>query len=883
MQQLAAALPSIAPVPLAEASASAVAAHSNDLPAAPVAVDDDNASDESEEDLEALDRDDDGAVDCPEEPGVVTFKLGIPAQQWCETRCAQILAMMEYFCEQGFIVYDQIDAGYKMALRLHAEITIAPDEWKYHHMGSAGFWAIVILQLIKYNEWQEWCVRHKDATTLEHCKEAWKMSNLHKLLKYGKGKTFKDKINGGGGYNTGTGDAGRKNGFSIMVTGSKDKRRKFDVRNLGTPQMQRKKMATFAAVMAAARKDPLPKGIANREPPDTFQYKLSNSKREQILLEKHACQESDIQASRDTFMARRAMMMGARAAAAKKPRAPSPIRIDGKLAHESDDDGDEMDVMAGDMTGIGKKKTQRRRPEFDAELDDGDTSYLDDACRAPSPTDVDKALEVEAEKDNLLGDLLGDELTQPAPEPTAPPVSQDTAVVVEEEVPPPAPEPPAEPAESQVEKLKRLQAERRAEQERRDAEELAQLEAAETEANSKKAVPAPSMSSGVGTSKADSDVSSSEDEDDDFSDDGAYYEEDENGEATKRREGQAGPCNQGDRYTDSEMDGSSVNGGEVGEDEDEWESEGDDDFADFLTANKQDAADTEQHERAVEQAAQPSQLTAGMRARLIRVKKAKQKLAIGQQLTQQDQSDLEWYNKIDLEKLRDGEVYVPRKKREQKLEVWMRKKAERNAVADRRRRRDEMRAIKRAEKDEREQLSKEQKEARRLERQKEDEARADRRVKKDQAREKKNWAAIQTGINKWHTKVFNRVEKERTKATRILKNAHKHGHTKAVVWGNQDNGELLLKIAQPQRKPPKKAKKPLPKVTGYGRYFSNNIYAERTGELGVPEGEPEYDPYKPVVQVDVVARPGGRAGTRSHKRAADTAPEEPGVKRPCSA
>ena len=79
------------------------------------------------------------------------------------------------------------------------------------------------------------------------------------------------------------GDAGKKCGFSIMVYGSKEKRRRLDVRKLGNDEMQQLKCCTFNLVRQEAGLPDLPRGIFLRDAPARFLFQKANSAREKAL------------------------------------------------------------------------------------------------------------------------------------------------------------------------------------------------------------------------------------------------------------------------------------------------------------------------------------------------------------------------------------------------------------------------------------------------------------------------------------------------------------------------------------------------------------------------------------------------------------------------
>lgn len=613
-----------------------------------------------------------------------TWTLKMPVRVWREIRLAQILEGANKCRDLGFIVYDQVQSIYRKADHVLAHVEADPSACCELRMASSGFWMCVFVLLEKYVEFGEkWMLEgvpnFSKQEELEATAKKWTLDGLRDRLIVEAGSKFKDAAKGGGQYQTEVGNnAGRKHGFARYVSNrNEDPIKKFDLRSFGPDQRRKSKMQALHLLLRYAGYDGIPPAILELQPPKIEFFKSSNSARQKALRrswgemdkpENKAIRERKHSKMRSIFVGARASAPAVAPLVPAVPVGPSPrcslsIGEADRHAHvgsfnpNPDDNTSDSDVDIDDRptgawhTSVGKKKNSvRLEREIDAELEDGNTSYLNEhTVTAEDAESEDRETEGERKLRRLREHRLRERRGDGAPSSTA--VSAAPSVAAESEQETAESGPPREAlsveaesmpepvVESAVERVKRLQAERRAEQERADAEELAQALAAQEAAAA--AAPmrdwfAPSEPIQTGDSELD-DI--------------------------------------GEIITDND-------------DEDEWDELSDaaaptgaDDEPDDLAAmledpeNQMEAADSDSHIRAVERQKEllaervEDETLSGpalkRRLRAERAVNALEKQDQGRPLTKRDQLDLDWFlERVDDDKFEEtGEVVLFKKTR----------------------------------------------------------------------------------------------------------------------------------------------------------------------------------------------------------------------------
>jgi len=490
-----------------------------------------------------------------------------------------------------------------------------------------------------------------------------------------------------------------------------------------------------------------------------------------------------------------------------------------------------------------------------------DTSTSD----APPPFLTKKAKKVKKAKPTTVATAATVSTPREVPAAPAPPVVQATDTVVPEASPP-------QPMEVDEETLA-LEAQMAAIAQKLAEKKAAQAAAAEAEAATKAAATAaaaarvaaleaeranaPPPETSVATSEAYSSGSEdSSDSEDDLDDEDLEMEEEE--ESSKHDDASE---------LQSEIGESSVvDGGSDPEDDEE-----DDEFLSCIRTNQVEAASAEAHAAAVEERNNPPPQAKND-------KKTKEKWRFARKtMLERDAADenwepstkqkniIEWYERIDLEKLNaTGIIEVPRKKRFKTFDMMMRAK-QKLAEAERgRKNRQEIRDInsrlrffKRQELEQNREESaarREAKLARKTQRRKD---RFNKRVNK--ANKKLN-AVVKNARDREQT----RFEKRREKAQAMWAKLQGSKRSKVVDFGG---GLIKIHFYQAPEKPLP------PPVEGYKRFFCNDERFLTQGALHIPAQNA--DPYSSTCHhVDFNPRPGKRGGTRSHKRKADMDAEE---------
>ena len=814
--------------PTVEAVA-AVAAASPPLPTAGALDDTSSVSSVSTE--ESDDDESDGEGD----PNVdrVRWKLKMPVMQWGTTRQSQIREGLFVMKQNGFISHDQTvqaqgEADACLRVVVHDEPT-----WRSHHMASSAYWTCALTMKMKEREWREWIIRGKNAEAVDEARAKWTMESMHAVLLGDKSKGFRSHGEGGGEYLTNVGsNVGRKYGFGLAVYGSKVKRRKLDVRKLGTKEMQLKKMASLNAVMIEANVPPMPGGISRLEQPGRHLYAATNTAREKaenkVVDKFNKYSQSD---RKSDFLKSRGLFIGTR------PHK-QPVQEFVPMGQQ------DVDIIPGIEDMYTHKERQawtQQQNSKRVQRAPSPSENLEPLDQAQIPSDGEE--DPEQQKDNFLDATLGlvpKKLSFPKP---AEPESSQSTVVADSE-----PE-PAEPAEDPAIAMQRQQADALAAFQAQQADALAAFQTQQSDA----AAARPEHSSSVATSELEE---SSSDDDSDSDDD--FSEDDEYGEPIV----ETGPRREGDDTASEPPDADEPNSDD-----------------EFFTANRTEVADQSTQAVAVAAGASKPDLPAAVVARMKRVKKAKWKQQNDVELTKSDLADLDWWSRVDVQKLQeDGEVVAIRRKKEVTWEQRakrMREHRDKTANRDRRRaERDLRHELKRQKEDEKKGV----KEDRRLARIAEDQAKLDRRAARDGLNLTRANDKLTGAINKQRKTAQQRIEKKRAKIIAKLAMAQKYNRIVAVaVEGMPD--ELRLKIRMPV-KPLPKPRRELPCAGTYAQFYANNRLTLQDGSTPVPLPVPYARPGEDGVRVELKTRPGAREGTRAHKRKAEEADKEAVEKQP---
>ena len=857
------------------------------------------------------------------------WRLKIPALAWAETRQAQIRAGLEAFHHAGFLFRYQVndgdvDAG-NMLAQVVTDMVSKREMYEDWEMASSAFWCILIAQRQKYIEWQnKWVCSGKYEQEVDKARECWTLLNMHKVMAGDKGHVFKDPNGGDGAYMTGfAGKPTKKMGFSIAVYGSKEKRRRLDVKKLGNDEMQVLKVNAFQYVRERAGINALPDCIANRTKPGKFLFQKSNSAREKALERVGGRMDAvDYQnKSHASHTKSREVFSGFMR---KKERAPSPIK--GLVRPE-----DEELIGGVDFEGLVAPAIKKAPAKGATRSDSPDMAYLEEPCRAPSP-EVDKP--PETDKDAFFLQKMSS-MAVPVPESvktaielahssseatqtTAPPsdLSEMEMDAEEEEEQSLALQQQQEDLRRQRKEEKKRQrrveeanANRVAEQKQQTAVEAAALERQQAEEQAKAATAAAlaiddeeeamarqmellkqqmeakrvakqkaaqeaaeAVAVAEAATKAEAEAaaarpSTEEDSDSDSDSESDSEEDDSSDEEEDGGDGvvHTGPYNEG-----TESDASSMNVSSRLEDPSDDDGEGPESVSFFLrNADSEmfDNAERLMRERVDEEAeqavagAQSKGMSEGMKQRLKRVFKAKAKEQQCVELTPSDQKDLEWYNRLDVGD--DGEVQLNRKKRELTFEQQskrMRKKRIKHIRAEKRREdRDERRSIKQAEQDERQAASGEKKK-RRIER---EQARLQRREMRDKNRVVRNVALLNDGLRKHYCKERDKLQKRKDKADAKFQRQKTRNRMATKI--NPFTGVLTLRIPEHVMK---KKQREEAKMADGSWYSANTELADREGgaSFAILHSNKE-------VNVNLFV-PGCKPGTRAYDRAMKKRAEE---------
>lgn len=794
------------------------------------------------------------------------FKLKIPPMQWGKTRQAQIYAGLGVMRELGFISFDQRDDTMRDVNKCLSTVlwdTVDdPVTWSLQHMASAGFWTNVFTMRAKYIEWGEWVVRGKSKKVVDHACEAWTLDNMQNALLGDKSKNFRDADGGDGSYVSQIGnDAGRKNGFNRWVAGSKDKRRQLDVRPLGSPEKRQLKLNALNLVLREAGLGPLPEPILLQLQPEPFYYDASNSSREQALgrISKEWDENIDDREQKHTvnrrvFQPSQAVPTGSSSSGRiciGSRRPPSPIRIRGIKAPGTDSDSDDGVIFGEeDHSGIAKKVYKESKRVFDAVLDDGDTDYLQEGVRVPSP---DKKTDQELADDKLraimdtgrsvqstdvpvtpteaqlaqLAALAAEEATIAAEEATL--AAEEAALTTGQPLVLPLAQAPMLPGpEDPVAKLRREQAERRAAQNAADQAELeAAMNAQASACTSSSVMPSDTVSD-TAESFNDNDLAAMDDLIDDDND------------------GPTGTDPGPSRTLEAEED--------------------DDDDA-FFERNQMQAADPESHARAVAEAAttSDSERPLGIELRLARVFEAQNRREKGMTMTKRMLDDLDWWeNRLDKKHfLETGEVVVPRKKKQETPEQRIARIHRESSEKERQKRVGERKEERLRLKEAAELAKMLLREERALSRAEKEQLVLETRMQKAEERSTRASKILTECAQKLAARERAKVELEHKQCEKRLTTFKSRKHAAAAAVA--PNGNLLFRnIKLPE--PSERKRKRTEMCTGYAQYFANELTTQEMDRGMVSWPYEVYSSNSKRVNVDLVARPGGRDCTRSARR-----------------
>lgn len=802
--------------------------------ASSVSSDEEDTYEESESDYSAADG---------QEPKVrKTWVLTGSVASWAQTRNSQIRELLMVFRGAGFLTMDQVERAHDYAGKMIAVVQVGEPKghWEESYMASSSFWAKVLAQMMFYQDNGGWFCQSYNEEDAKHASEAWSFENLHKLLMGDKGRHFRVD-EGGGGYLTSVGSsAGRKFGFSRLVTMDDKKRRCLDVRNAGTPNMRRKKMDTFNTVLTEAKLtfpslEELPTEIFKMQAPEVRLFRNCNTARLKKFREIETTYADKTAASAAKFVQSRAEMGIHKHVPKRKER-----DLVAEMHGSDDEEIPGVEYEEEELARMRRRKTggpSRQPMEHEGEIE---------AVRAPSP---DRMTE-EQQKNSAIQAILAARTSQvqaaepqePAPEEVAQPATEPQEPVPEVVQPATEPqEPAAEPEpdeeDDQIAALEaQLAAAKAAKAAKAVAARAAAEEAARAEAEAAEAAEVASALSADSDSDSDSEsmaeapvASDWEDDDDEMAM--------EQGEAVHMETGGAGPSQQ------------------------PLDAAEDDDELDFINQNRQEPANPEMQRQVLQQAAEATEAHARNMERLQNSELALQKLERGEKLTKRDEADLDWRERLDPLALREGRIVPVRRKKQKTWEQIVKKRREELEKQKRKENRRQARDLRREKKamekaakmQDKEEAARQRKE---LERQREQ-----RRRERDEARIQKASDFLNSAIRKKREKEKVRLEVQQKKADEKLERARKNNRLAVVATP----GTLTLKINLPKQKPPKVQK--LPKMDGYARFFASERIAQTDGSVPLPWPAPGSFGTG-TVHVDLTPRPGARAGTRAGARAA---------------
>jgi hypothetical protein len=791
-----------------------------------------SVSSDEEDTFEEESESDYSAADAQEPKVRKTWVLTGSVDSWAQTRTSQIHELLMVFHGAGFLTMDQVERAHNYAGKMIAVVQVGEPkgEWDESHMASSSFWAKVLAQMMFYEDNGGWFCQSHNNEDARHASEAWSFENLHKLLLGDKGKHFRVD-EGGGGYLTNVGSsAGRKFGFSRLVTMDDKKRRCLDVRNAGTPNMRRKKMETLNTVLVEASftfpgLPEIPVEIYKMQPPEVRLFKNCNTVRLKKFMEIEATYEQKTAASAAQF-ARRQAEMGIRKHVPKRKE-----RDLVQEMHGSDDDeipGVEYDPE--ELARIRRRKTggpSRQPAERESEIE---------AVRAPSPDRLTDAQQKDSAIQAMLaahaGQVQAAQHVPEAPEaPEAPEVAQE-----------PAPEVAQESQESEVA------------QEPEEDDEIAALEAQLAAAKAAKAAKAEAArvaSEEAARAQAEAAEAASALSDDSDSDSDSESMAGEAPVASDSEE-DGGEEMEQDQMVHTETGGAGPSQQPL--------DDGDEDL-DFINQNRQEPANPEMQRHVLQQAAEATEIHQRNMERLQNSEVALKKLERGEKLSKRDEADLDWRERLDPAALREGRVVPVRRKKQKSWEQIVKKRREELEKQRRKESRRQARDLRREKKALEKAAKMQDKEEAARQREEIERQRQQRRRERDEARMQKASAFLTSAIRKKHEKEKVRLETQQKRADEKLERARKNNRLAVVATP----GTLMLKINLPKQKPLKVQN--LPKMDGYARFFASERIAQTDGCVPLPWPAPGSFGTG-TVQVDLTPRPGARAGTRAGARAA---------------
>lgn len=215
----------------------------------------------------------------------IKWKLKTPVMNWGLSRRSQIGEGLRVLCDNGFVSFDQVQEGLQELDLCIRAVVHNESAWHSHYMANSAFWTCVFAMRLKERELGEWVVRGRCVADVDEARSKWTMENMHAVLVGDRSKGFRSEGGGDGAYLTKVGaNSGRKHGFGSAVLRDDLKKRKFDVRNLGTNEMQLKKVQSLNAILVAAGLAPLSAPILALQEPSRHIFTAPTSARAKAEL-----------------------------------------------------------------------------------------------------------------------------------------------------------------------------------------------------------------------------------------------------------------------------------------------------------------------------------------------------------------------------------------------------------------------------------------------------------------------------------------------------------------------------------------------------------------------------------------------------------------------
>lgn len=225
-------------------------------------------------------------------------------------------------------------------------------------------------------------------------------------------------------------------------------------------------------------------------------------------------------------------------------------------------------------------------------------------------------------------------------------------------------------------------------------------------------------------------------------------------------------------------------------------------------------------------------LPSGVVAKMKRVLKAYEKAQCGAKLTKQEEADVEWWSRVDVKRLlEDGEVHVPRRKKELSVEQLLAKRRKfseaeekRTTRATEKELRDALKEAERQRKIAKRQASRDKKDAAQM-------ARLVGSVQRHKDRDARARSRLNEHIAKQLQSEQTKLSRKRERAAEHMAKAIKNNHTAAVALPSSANGEAPMKLFLPKRPVPKHENAKT--YEGHARFVANSLSAQRSGHMPV--------------------------------------------------